>query len=104
MYVCVADMGIEFKKGYKPPEWLIKGEIAIKIGGKYVPIYIKEKYESHTERVWIFFDDSPDKPVRITLNKERNGFLKVIDVIKKLYLEIHTTTKRSVTQKGEPPK
>ena len=84
----------KFSMGYKSPEWFINGEIAIKINGKYVPIHLKEKYESHTERVWIFFDEFPDKPVKITLNKERNGFLKVLDVIKDLYLETHSKSKK----------
>ena len=39
----------KFSMGYKSPEWFINGEIAIKINGKYVPIHLKEKYESHTE-------------------------------------------------------
>ena len=47
MYVCMVDMGIEFKKGYKPPEWLIKGEIAIKIGGKRETSAIEKKQPAY---------------------------------------------------------
>lgn len=91
-------------KWIKPPKWLIDGEIAIKIGGKYVPIHLKENFDSHTKDVWIFFDAFPNNPVKITLNKERNGFLTTLEKIKNLYIENHQKIKRSVTQKGEPPK
>ena len=84
------------KKEYDPSRWIkpaqpfLNGDIAIRIDGKYIPIYLKEKIESHSERVWIFFDDFPEEPVRITLHKERSGFLKVLETIKNLYVETHS--------------
>ncbi|MEM0129928.1 MAG: hypothetical protein QXW75_00530 [Thermoplasmatales archaeon] len=70
---------------YTPPVSLNLEDFSITVDGVQHPLNLKVKIDGHTKQVWMFADNAPYKPYELTLHKEYKGFLRTIEIIRKIY-------------------